>query len=134
MIPWFRNGKSILLCRRQLRLISVLLKFERQFSGQLRIAGTNYQPSEAALIRGAGTASRRADGRSEALFVSLTHPQVRETPVWGGLGCFYGDGSASFYFLCMVRVHTCVVCGCACVHTCVGAMEEHVSNYIPLSE
>ena len=60
MIPWFRNGKSIRLCRRQLRLISVLFKFERQFSGQLRIARTNYEPSEAALIRVQGT-----DGWSE---------------------------------------------------------------------
>lgn len=120
MIPRFRNGKSILLCRRQLRLISMLLKFERQFSGQLRIAGTNYQPSEAALIRGAGTASRRADGRSEAPFVSLTHPQVRETPVWGGLGCFYGDGSASFYFLSVYGAcaHVCSVWVCMCARMC----------------
>ena len=64
MIPRFRNGKSIRLCRRQLRLISVLFKFERQFSGQPRIAGTNYEQPEAGLIRVQGTDSWSEDPAS----------------------------------------------------------------------
>ena len=108
MIPRFRNGKSILLCRRQLRLISKLFKFERQFSGQLRIAGTNYVPSKAALIRGEGAASSRADGWSEE--------PAWVTPTRGGFGCFFGEGSVVFYFPTVLSVCACVcVCVCVCV-------------------
>lgn len=110
----FRNGKSILLHCRQLRLITTLLKFERQFSGQLRITGTNYEPSEAALIRGAGTTSRRPASWSKAP-VFLTHPRAWVTPMRGGFRgldvsleedccveplhghvCVFGGGTAHF--------------------------------------
>lgn len=46
---------------RQLRLITMLLKFERQFSGRLRIAGTNYRPSRAALM---GVWGQQAEGQA----------------------------------------------------------------------
>lgn len=66
--PQFRNGKSILLHHRQLRLITMLLKFERQFSGQLRITGTNYEPSEAALIRVQGQEAEGQPAGQRCLF------------------------------------------------------------------
>lgn len=55
----FRNGKSIRLCGRQLRWITTLFTFERQFSGRLSVAGTNYEPSDAALIREWGQQAER---------------------------------------------------------------------------
>lgn len=85
MIPRFRNGKSIQLCRRQLRLISVLFKFERQFLGQLRIAGTNYEPSEAALIR-----VQRTDGwpKDPASLCPVSPARLGDT-VQGGFRFFF---------------------------------------------
>ena len=103
MIPRFRNGKSIRLCRCQLRLISVLFKFERQFSGQLRIAGTNYEPSEAALIRVQGT-----DGWSEdpASLCPVSPAGLGDT-VQGGFRFFFGEESAGFYFPMVLSVCVC---------------------------
>lgn len=122
MIPRFRNGKSIRLCRRQLRLISVLFKFERQFLGQLRIAGTNYEPSEAALIRVQGTDQRTP------LPCVLCHPHVWVTPCKVVSGFFFGEGSARVYFPMVLSVCVCVricqvllphspepVCVCVCL-------------------
>lgn len=74
---------SIPLHHRQLRLIATLLEVERRVSGQLRVTGTNYEPSEAALIRGAGTASRRPASWSTAP-VLLTHPWAWAAPTRGG--------------------------------------------------
>ena len=104
MIPRFRNGKSIRLCRCQLRLISVLFKFERQFSGQLRIAGTNYEPSEAALIRVQGT-----DGWSEdpASLCPVSPAGLGDTGQ-GGFRFFFGEESAGFYFPMVLSVCVCV--------------------------
>lgn len=42
----------------QLQFVTRLPKFERRFSGLLVIAGTNYQPSKADLIRGPRTTLR----------------------------------------------------------------------------
>lgn len=102
MIPRFRNGKSIRLCRRQLRLISVLFKFERQFLGQLRIAGTNYEPSEAALIR-----VQRTDGWPEDP-ASLCRLHVWVTPCKVVSGFFLGEGSARVYFPMVLSMCVCV--------------------------
>ena len=98
---------SIRLCRCQLRLISVLFKFERQFSGQLRIAGTNYEPSEAALIRVQGT-----DGWSEdpASLCPVSPAGLGDTGQ-GGFRFFFGEESAGFYFPMVLSV-------CVCVRIC----------------
>lgn len=74
---------SIPFHHRQPRLITALHKSERQVSGRLRITETNYEPSEAALIRGAGTTSRRPASWSTAP-VPLTHPWAWAAPTRGG--------------------------------------------------
>lgn len=139
MIPWFRKGKSIPLHCRQLRWITARLQLEGQFSGRLGIPGTNYKPSEAALVRGAGTASRRPASWSKPP-VFLAHPQAWGTPVRGGfggpvvcrkMGCIllpHGPNS--------VCVHACTVfvCVCVCASRVCLEEEQHISDYTPLSE
>ena len=105
MIPRFRNGKSIRLCRRQLRLISVLFKFERQFSGQPRIAGTNYEQPEAGLIRVQGTDSWSEDPAS----LRPVSPAGLGDTVRGGFRCF------SWRRVCRVLLPHGPECVCVCV-------------------
>lgn len=123
MILWFRNGKSILLHRRQLRLITMLFEFERQFSGQLRITGTNYEPSEAALIRGTGTTSRRKTNSQlvRGVYFPKSPAGLGGTNVWWlrGTGCILEKD-----LLCSTSPWS-WICVCMRVCVCLGAGTAH---------
>lgn len=117
-------GSQYCFSCRQLRLITMLLKFERQFSGRLRIAGTNYRPSRAALI---GVWGQQAEGQAAAPGAcSPNLPAVLvEANAWlfQGTDCFFIER----YVLCVcvhAHIHTCKhvythVCICVCVLRCV---------------
>lgn len=62
------EGEVNTASRRQLRLITVLLRFDRPFSGWLRIPGTNYEPAEAALVRARGPRARGPPAGRRRLF------------------------------------------------------------------
>lgn len=90
MMPCLGMGSQYCFSCRQLRLITMLLKFERQFSGRLRIAGTNYRPSRAALI---GVWGQQAEGQAAVPGAcSPNLPAVLvEANAWlfQGTGCFF---------------------------------------------
>lgn len=89
------------------------------------MTGTNYEPSEAALIRGAGTTCRRPASWSKAP-VLLTYRLA-------GLG----DSNAGWFWgseLFLWRRICCVLQGPESVCVCFWGVEWHISNYIPLSE
>lgn len=101
---------------RQLRLITMLLKFERQFSGRLRIAGTNYRLSRAGLI---GVWGQQAEGQpavpgscSPNLPAAMANANAW---LFQGTGCFFAER----YHVCSFSTVLCMYLSTQeCMHSC----------------